>query len=100
MYMMDFFAIGAIKRNVGTARAFRAMIESWNLVCARALLRMHIDTALRFSAAWLVQDPHSFASQLLGHERIDRMRDSNGRRMTDAYLVSVRSLDWRSPPVG
>jgi hypothetical protein len=92
-FPLDFLVLGAIKRYVSTAEAFRLMIESWNMICARTLLRMHIDTALRFSAAWLVADPHAFASAVLGGERIDRMKDREGQRLTDARLVQIRASD-------
>lgn len=94
MFPLDLMAFGALKRNISTAAAFRMMIESWNMVCARALLRMHLDTSLRFSAAWLVEKPHEFASNVLKGERIDKIRDKDGKRLSDAYLVEVRSAQY------
>jgi hypothetical protein len=93
MYQLDFLVLGAAKRYVSTGAAFQQMISGWNMICARTLLRMHIDTTLRFSAAWLVQDPHKFASEVLGGEQINRLKDTKGERLTDAYLVQVRSAD-------
>jgi hypothetical protein len=93
MYQLDFLVLGAAKRYVSTGAAFQQMINSWNMICARTLLRMHIDTTLRFSAAWLVQDAHKFASEILGGEQINRLKDAKGERLTDAYLVQVRSAD-------
>lgn len=93
MFPLDFMVFGATKRYLSTIEAFRLMIETWNMICARALLRMHVDTALRFSAAWLVRDPHALATAVLSGKRIDHMRDKDGERLTDAYLVRVRSAD-------
>ena len=93
MFPFDLLSFGAVKRNIGTARAFQMMIESWNMVCARSLLRIHIDTSLRFSAAWLVDEPHEFAMRVLKGERIDKMKDKDGRRLTDAHLVSVHTAE-------
>lgn len=93
MFPLDFMAIGAIKRNISTASAFCLMIESWNMTCARTLLRTHIDTSLRFSAAWLVEKPHEFATNVLKGERIDKMKAKNGMHLRDAYLVKVRSFE-------
>src|SRR6266702_2099317 len=93
MFPFDLLSFGAVKRNIGTARAFQMMIESWNMVCARSLLRIHIDTSLRFSAAWLVDEPHEFAMRVLKGERIDKMKDKDGRRLTDAHLVSVHAAE-------
>ncbi|OIQ83024.1 hypothetical protein GALL_351710 [mine drainage metagenome] len=94
MYPLDLLAFGAIKRNLSTARAISHMVGTWNMVSARSLLRVHIDTGLRFSAAWLVDKPHEFAVQVYGGARIDKLKDQDGRRMTDSHLVEVRSNEY------
>ncbi len=93
-FPLDLMAFGAVKRNLSLTSAMSSMVESWNMVCSRALLRLHIDTALRFSAAWMVDQPHDLASQVLKGERIDKMKDREGNRLQDAYLVKVRSADY------
>jgi hypothetical protein len=59
------------------------------MVITRALLRMHIDTSLRFSAAWHVAEPHAFATAVLKGERIDKLKTRSGARLTDSYLVQL-----------
>jgi hypothetical protein len=93
-FPLDFMAIAAVKRNVSISKALAMMVEAWNMVGARALLRIHIDTSLRFSAAWLVQDPHDFASKVVAGQRIDTMQDRDGKKLRDAHLVAVRSEDY------
>ena len=61
LYAMDMFVLGAVKRTLSANAAMILMVQTWNLVTARTLLRTHLDTALRFSAAWLVDDPEKFA---------------------------------------
>lgn len=92
-FPLDLMAYGALKRSVSTSAAIIMMVEAWNMVCARTLLRTHIDTSLRFSAAWLVEKPHEFASEVLKGERIDKMRGSDGKKLSDAHLVATRSAD-------
>jgi hypothetical protein len=94
IYPLDLLAYGALKRNLSTSRAISVMVASWNMISARALLRVHIDTSLRFSAAWLVDKPHDFSADVLKGIRIDKQLDSSGKRMTDAHLVSVRAVDY------
>lgn len=89
MFPLDFLAFAAVKRHASTTSAFIAMVRAWNMVIARALLRLHIDTSLRFSAAWHVADPHAFATQVLKGERIDKLKTRNGSRLTDAHLVQL-----------
>lgn len=94
MYGLDLLAFGAIKRNLSTTDAISQMVRSWNMVCARSLLRVHIDTALRFSAAWLVEKPHDFALKVIGGHRIDKLTDQAGSRLTDAHLVKIRAAEY------
>lgn len=93
IFPLDILANGAVKRVLSSTSAFKLMIETWNLISARTLLRTHIDTALRFSAAWLVDSPHDFATKVIAGERINKMKDRKGKQLTDAYLVDVLSMD-------
>ena len=70
------------------------MIRQRNLTCAGALLRLQLDTALRLSAGFIVDDPHEFAIQVLDGHRIDRMKDRNGKVMTDRHLVNELAEDY------
>ena len=92
-FPVDLLALCALKRSVSTAAAMIMMVEGRNMVCARTLLRTHIDTSLRFSAAWLVEKPHEFATAVLKGDRIDRMEGRDGKKLSDAYLVATHSSD-------
>ena len=92
-FPLDLLAYAALKRNLSTAAALALLVENFNLVSARALLRVHIDTSLRFAAAWFVDKPQDFASAVHGGARIDKMKDTQGRKLTDARLVELLSPD-------
>ncbi len=94
IFGLDLLAYGAIKRNLSTTAAISQMVNSWNMDCARSLLRVHIDTALRFSAAWFVENPNEFALKVVGGCRIDKLKDSQGLKLTDAHLVKIHSADY------
>lgn len=94
MYGLDLLAYGAIKRNLSTTVAISQMVSSWNMICARSLLRVHIDTALRFSAAWIVEHPHDFAVKVISGHRIDKLKDQAGLRLTDAHLVEIHAAEF------
>lgn len=89
MFPLDFLAFAAVKRHASATSAFVAMVRAWNMVIARALLRMHLDTSLRFSAAWHVVEPHAFATAVLKGERIDNLKTRTGERLTDSHLVQL-----------
>jgi hypothetical protein len=91
MYELDILAFGAAKRAISATSALKLLVQSWNLVTARTLLRTHIDTALRFSAAWLVDNPHAFAKKIIAGERMDKIKDRKGNPLRDAYLVQCMS---------
>lgn len=94
IFPLDFLAIAAVKRNVSISQAISSMIEAWNMVAARTLLRVHIDTALRFSAAWLVENPHEFARRVLNGDRFDQIKDRHGNQLRDTYLVDTRCDEY------
>lgn len=98
IFGLDLLACGAIKRNLSTTAAISQMVNSWNMVGARSLLRVHIDTSLRFSAAWMVDKPHEFALKVIAGDRIDKFKDSKGFRLTDAHLVKVHSAEYQWLP--
>jgi hypothetical protein len=96
LYPLDFVVIGIVKRSLSIASAFKTLVTDWNMVCARALLRMQIDTVIRFSAFWISGDSHQMAVEVMQGNQINRMKDRDGNKMTDAYLVEKLSheFDW------
>ncbi len=98
VYPMDLLANGASNRTLALCSGFRRMIGERNMICAGSLLRLQVDTALRFYAAYLVQDPHAFATEMLKGTRVDKLKDRDGKRLTDRYLAErlaeEESREW------
>lgn len=96
LFGLDFLALAAIKRSMALTAGFRTMLTARNLVCAGALVRLELDTAMRFFAAWLVQNPHEFALDVLAGKHIRKMKDRDGELLTDRYLVEKlgEQYDW------
>jgi hypothetical protein len=95
-YSFDLFAVGALKRAISLSKGFRVLIQDWNLVTARAILRLQLDTLLRFSAGWLVDNPHKFAEDVLSGKRIDKLIDKTGNKLRDNYLCAElgKKYEW------
>ena len=93
IYPLDFLAIGAANRSLAHCAGFRAMISARNFICAASILRLQIDTVIRFAAAWLVPRPHALAQEVLKGTPISKLHDRAGHRMTDAYLVAALARD-------
>lgn len=81
---MDLLAVATLNRSLALLTGFSAMIEARNFVSAAPLIRLQLDNCLRFSACWLVSDPHDFAMKVLEGKQVRSLRDSNGNRLTDA----------------
>ena len=87
MYPFDFWTNAAMNRGIQLSSGFRNSIKKRNAICSGALLRLQIDTALRFSAGWLVKDPHGFVGQIMNGKQTNKIKDRDGNLMTDRYLV-------------
>lgn len=86
MYIFDQFAIATLNRAVAISSAFNKLINEFNMIAAGALLRIHLDTALRYFASHLVDDCNEFADSVVRGEPINKMCDSKGKKLTDFYL--------------
>ena len=93
MYPFDWWTNAALNRGVQLSSGFRHSIGKQNAICSGAILRLQIDTALRYSAGWLVRDPHGFVGRVMNGEQINQIKDREGNRMSDRYLVEKRAGD-------
>ena len=96
MSFMDMVIIGIIKRCLSTTSALEKLVLEWNMTCARAILRMQLDTVLRLSAFWLSPNPQKMAMDVIGGKQINKMKDRDGCKMTDSYLSRKlgEGFDW------
>ena len=94
LYGVDFLAGAALNRTLANSQAFISLIESRNLVIAGALLRIQLDTAMRFYAVFLVDKPHDFAIKILEGERLDLQKDRDGKKLSDRYLSEKLNEDF------
>jgi hypothetical protein len=91
LFPVDVMAVAALNRAAGLLSGFVAMISSRNLVCAVAILRLQLDTALRLSALSLADRPHALAEEVMKGTPLRKLKDRDGTPMTDNHLVTVFS---------
>lgn len=91
LYVLDFLAVGAIHRSINLIKGFCDFVKSNNFICASSLLRLQLDTCLRFFASFLVDDPHKFAFNLMKGKHVNKQKDKCGKLMTDSYLAKKLS---------
>jgi hypothetical protein len=86
IFGVDLVAWAVLNRSLSLIDGFSMIIESGNILCAGALLRMQLDSAMRLHACWLVEDPHTLVEPLL-----------TGRGTVIAYDMRVRCSSCRGP---
>ena len=47
MYAIDLFISGALNRSLALSDGFKGLVKSKNLICAGAILRLQVDTAIK-----------------------------------------------------
>jgi len=87
IYILDFIFLGAVKRSLSLAAGLLALIEAKNIVCARAVLRMHLDTITRLSAYSYVSNPEKMAREILSGKALKKFKSTDGKPLNDGYLV-------------
>lgn len=81
------YAMGVGRRAIALTSGFRAMVEQRNSLCAMPMVRMQLDTAIRFYAGFFVDDHQQFCQDVLAGKQIDKMKSDDGQLMRDRYLV-------------
>lgn len=94
LYGFDFLVCAATNRSVALSAGFRILIHDRNFICAGPLVRLQLDTALRVFAGFIVDKPHEFAVSVLEGKHIRNMKDRNGQRMTDRYLITQLAKEY------
>jgi hypothetical protein len=96
MLPMHWVVMGIVKRCLSTSSALDMLVKEWNMTCARAVLRMQLDTVIRLSAFWLSDDPQGMAQEVMDGKPINKMKDKDGQNLSDSYLVKKlgEKYDW------
>lgn len=98
LYPMDLLTTAVLNRSLSLTDGFVELIRGNNALAAIHLVRLHLDSLLRYSAAWLVEDPHAFAMEVFSGKSVKKIKDKTGSNMHDAYLVEqlAKEYDWIS----
>ncbi len=91
LFALDILASAVVKRSLSLCAGFSSLVRSANYTSAAALLRLQLDSCLRFYAAFIVEKPHDFASKIMQGMPVRKQKDRTGHLMTDHYLVEKLS---------
>lgn len=93
-FPLDILTNAVLDRALHLIFGFTKLIRDENYIAASHLVRCHLDNVLRYSAAWLVDDPHDFVRQIMKGTQVDKMKDRDGKKLRDSYLKDKLSLDF------
>jgi hypothetical protein len=85
---MDLYISAVVNRCLSIMAGFRQLCSVNNYIVAAALIRIQIDNLLRLYAATIVTDRDDFFLKYLAGEHIRNLTDTDGKKMTDNYLVT------------
>jgi len=94
MFRIDLFSIGAMKRTSSNLNGFLSLVEAKNMQSSQSLLRIQIDTFIRFHALTIVKDHNKFIDDILDDRHIRNIKDKDGNKMTDGYLVNLLTAEY------
>lgn len=98
MFALDILASAVVKRSMSLCAGFSTLVRGHNYTCAASLLRLQLDSCLRFFAAFIVDQPHDFASSVLKGVPVRKLKDRNGMPMTDRHLVDTLGAKYEWMP--
>jgi hypothetical protein len=93
VYVLDLIMIGAIKRSLSLASGLHALVSTRNMTCARALVRMELDTVSRLLAYTYVEQPSDMAKEIIGGKPLSSFKCRDGKNLRDGYLIDKMSKD-------
>jgi len=80
---------GALRRSYSLTRAFFELVEAENFVSAAPLVRLELDNGLRVNLVALCGDGHKVLVHLAAGKRLDKLKDADGNRLTDRFVVNA-----------
>ena len=82
----NLFYVAAFNRCIQLLDGIAILLQQRNLSCVGAILRLQMDNCMRTYAAFIAKDKHAVISCVIYGGKISDQIDSEGNKMTDAYL--------------
>ncbi len=81
--------VASINRGLGLLRGFCDLMRTGNVIAAAPLVRLQLDSGLRAFALFMTTDPHESAGLVADGQRLDKLRDRAGKRLSDRHIVDT-----------
>ena len=97
---IDLCFCSLLDRCVRLSQGFTAMIQTRNITCAGALLRLQMDNCMRLFAVYIAENEDDVADCVITGEKISKLKDKDGQKMSDTYLKErLKQYDEHFPHV-
>ena len=89
LFPCDALAFAVLERSLNLLKGFSLLLSHGGYTTGVGLLRMQLDNVLRFHGVVTSDDPHGIANEILQGAQLRKLKDSAGKKMTDARLVEL-----------
>jgi hypothetical protein len=93
LFPCDGLAFAVLERSLNLLKGFHLLLSNGGYTLGVGLLRMQLDNVLRFHGVVKSADPHAIANSIFHGESLRTLKDRSGKKMTDARLVELLSLE-------
>lgn len=91
----DMFILGIVNRSMSMIFAFTTLVRSCNYFSAHHLIRLHLDSFLRFSVIWLAKDAQSITKRIYDGEQLNQIKRTRRKFYTDKFLAERAMKQYR-----
>lgn len=86
LYATDLVIAGLLKRSLDLLDSITTLVERWNFTASASLLRLQLDSLLKLRYLAILTDPDAVSMEILGGHSLQKMKDKDGNKLTDARL--------------
>jgi hypothetical protein len=91
---VDIYSMAIANRTLALLNGFEVLLRSNNYHAAVHLVRLHLDSLLRYAALWHVDNPEDFVREVMNDTQVNHLRDRTGTQMRDTYLKQLVAQDF------
>lgn len=88
LFPADALFLSSCNRALQVLQGFTLILKNNGYSCGVALLRIQLDSILRLYGITITTDPHGSANKVIQGEKLSKIKDKTGQKLSDAYLVS------------
>jgi len=89
LFPADALFLASCNRALQVSHGFTLIVKNGGYSCGVALLRLQLDSILRLYGITITHDAHDSANKVICGEKLSKIKDKTGKRLSDGYLVNL-----------